>query len=145
MSFKPISTLYKWFLGKPSTPTATKASSSGVGSPLRQQQQQQAAKLQADLAAASAAQGQGDCQPFEEAGVPPAHDQAVRQAPPGRSPDDEWVDVVVNGELVPQLQMVPDESGRCWFVATGTDSPSQEALAAMPLQPGKNPIQFIYR
>lgn len=163
VKFKPLSSLYKWFMGRPRSARRPVVSTTNpLDAPL-------ALDLSSQLAASlTLAQPPDSATPDKATGVPdteappPAHDASegpqaasLRGASSLQPPsvaagerEDEWVDVLVNNSPVPQLRMSVGPGGLCYFreCAGGRkDLPTSEALSHMPLQPGRNDIEFVYR
>ena len=196
--FKPVSNLYKWFVGKSvsgrsSAGAEAAATSTTAGGGLERQgsannftsallssiglgtgstttvatdtRRTDAASLKSSVSSsAPPSLSSSPVPPTREVSTPslveplhstaaaPAHDEAqpLHRAEsfstiPEAAKKHEKVEVRVNGQVIPALEMKMDEKGFCVFVATGTAQPPPEILSSLPLHDGPNPIEFIYR
>jgi hypothetical protein len=123
-----VNPFYRWLVGRPTTvaPAPMGPGASSTPSP--------------------SAPGGGKAGEGGVAQQAPAHDQPPQPQPVVASAvSGDVVDVYANGTLVPLMQMVVDENGECTFAQTGSNQPSPQALASMPVQFGANKLKFVYR
>ena len=176
VSFRPINTFYKWFVGKPRPSHQGATSSPRQGSPGKVHYSAESSpslwqtgmvpgathsprshrshrEPKSAAASSSGSSKSGGSTPKSGGSTPstaPAHDAArspkdLAEFEEGVSREEEIVEVLINGQVVPTLRMDLDEKGSAVFVLTGSGTPAPEAVASMPLNLGPNKIEFIYR